>query len=79
MASIFNHAAPCAVKRAGTIDDIGAGSSITGNHRRGWRDPARREGRSKMATKRRRKLLTGLINGLRKRGLNAQRSAAALA
>jgi len=24
----FNHTAPCAVKRAGIVDDIGAGSSI---------------------------------------------------
>jgi hypothetical protein len=67
MASIFNHTAPCAVKRAGIADDIGAGREQSGNQKRGWRDPERPEGRSKMATKRRRQILTGLIDGLRKR------------
>src|SRR5215470_3776950 len=63
--SRYSITASCLVKRAGIADEIRRRSS--GNHRRIWRDPERPKGHLKMATKRRRQVLTGLINGLRKR------------
>jgi hypothetical protein len=34
----FNHTAPCAVKRAGIVDDMRDGALSSANHRRFWRD-----------------------------------------